>query len=139
MKKLISIQVLFTVLTVASVLSGCSSAPTKGDLEWQDKQAMTCRKACFNSDVGFAEIDGLNCFCNKPQSTNSSPVIINNIPGQSAPQVIYTPQPQSSYREPSVDRRVYERNASTKELEPADNAATFSRADGKQVYSQVQQ
>lgn len=135
MKETSQRRYMMTVWILAAIVglmtSGCATTgPERGSLDYQRHQVKSCKMLCAAGDVSIADIEGLECACNKQQ--NSTPVINNIIayPGQQSTSAV---QPIIIDRQPAVI------NQSTTPAPVITKGVITTDATGKQIISGVRE
>ena len=115
------------MLFIASLLSGCSSAPTQKEVV--NETVFQCKALCNGGQVDYINIKGLRCICqNQRQAANVTIPIYNN---NSYPTSIPAPY--------IIHETVYEKNNLTrrkKNVKIKDNAAVI-KVNGRIIISQI--
>lgn len=113
---------LLAALLGALLLAACSHEPTRGTLEYQDRQVYMCRELCAAGTIEVHRIEGLNCIC---APKKEAPVFYNPMMGggaaNPATQVFHTLQ------------------SSQPELQPRGNAAMAQDSTGRTIISQTKE
>jgi hypothetical protein len=123
-------------LLVSVALNGCSSTPSKGSPEYIKEQVYQCRSLCANAEVNIAQIEGLNCVCNKPQQPFIYNPIVTGSNGKSQAPMTVMPQPQAQVQ-PIIINGGNASSPKERVLTPHENAIEVTDSTGRQIFSQV--
>lgn len=125
-------------LIVALSLTACATGPSRGSLEYQDKQVYLCRELCAAGTIEVSRIEGLQCSC---AAKKELPFIYNPVQssGNTGPSREPAGWQVSVPQQVSANQPIYNSNAQPLTIDPTikDNATQVTTAQGRTIFSQT--